>query len=218
MAGFTYSSLKTTIQNYVDSSETTFVNTLNTIIEQGEERILKGVWLDNFKKNVTGTATADTPYLGMPTDFLAPFSLAVIDSNTYHYLNLKQVSFMRAYKPTTTGSVTGRPKYYAEFDSDTFILAPTPNSNYTFELHYFYRPASLTAAGDSGQTWISANAPIALLYACLTEAAIFLKMDPTEIATYDQRFEGALARLKNTAEGAGTQSQYRYDQVRIPIT
>ena len=218
MAGFTYSELKTTIQNYVDSSETTFVNTLNTIIEQGEERILKGVWLDNFKKNVTGTATSGTPYLGMPTDFLAPFSLSVIDSNTYYFLNLKQVSFMRSYKPTTTGSVTGRPKYYAEFDSDSFIIAPTPDSNYTFELHYFYRPASLTAAGDSGSTWLSTNAPIALLYACLTEAAIFLKMDPAEIATYDQRFENALARLKNTAEGAGTKSQYRYDQVRIPTT
>jgi len=154
----------------------------------------------------------------MPTDFLAPFSLAVIDSNTYHYLNLKQVSFMRSYKPTTTGAVTGRPKYYAEFDSDSFIIAPTPDSNYTFELHYFYRPASLTAAGDSGQTWLSENAPIALLYASLTEASIFLKMDPAETGLYNQRFEDALARLKNTAEGAGTQSQYRYDQVRIPIT
>ena len=152
----------------------------------------------------------------MPTDFLAPFSLSVIDSDTYYFLNLKQVSFMRSYKPATTGSVTGRPKYYAEFDSDSFIIAPTPDSNYTFELHYFYRPASLTAAGDSGSTWLSTNAPIALLYGCLTEAAVFLKMDPTEIAGYDQRFENALARLKNTAEGAGTQSQYRYDQVRIP--
>jgi len=218
MAGFTYSGLKTAIQDYVDSSETTFVNNLNIIIEQAEERILKGVWLDNFKKNVTGTATSGTPYLGMPTDFLAPFSLAVIDSNTYHYLNLKQVSFMRSYKPTTTGAVTGRPKYYAEFDSDSFIIAPTPDSNYTFELHYFYRPASLTAAGDSGQTWLSENAPIALLYASLTEASIFLKMDPAETGLYNQRFEDALARLKNTAEGAGTQSQYRYDQVRIPIT
>ena len=218
MAGFTYSELKTAIQDYVDSSETTFVNNLNIIIEQAEERILKGVWLDNFKRNVTGTATSGTPYLGMPTDFLAPFSLSVIDSDTYYFLNLKQVSFMRSYKPATTGSVTGRPKYYAEFDSDSFIIAPTPDSNYTFELHYFYRPASLTAAGDSGSTWLSTNAPIALLYACLTEAAIFLKMDPAEIATYDQRFENALARLKNTAEGAGTQSQYRYDQVRIPTT
>ena len=218
MAGFTYSSLKTAIQDYVDTSETTFVNNLNIIIEQAEERILKGVWLDNFKKNVTGTASSGTPYLGMPTDFLAPFSLAVIDSDTYHYLNLKQVSFMRSYKPTTTGAVTGRPKYYAEFDSDSFIIAPTPDSNYTFELHYFYRPASLTAAGDSGQTWLSENAPIALLYASLTEASIFLKMDPAETALYNQRFEDALARLKNTAEGAGTQSQYRYDQVRIPVT
>ena len=125
---------------------------------------------------------------------------------------------MRSYKPTTTGSVTGRPKYYAEFDSDSFIIAPTPDSNYTFELHYFYRPASLTAAGDSGSTWLSTNAPIALLYACLTEASIFLKMDPAETGLYNQRFEDALARLKNTAEGAGTQSQYRYDQVRIPTT
>tara|TARA_R110001606_G_scaffold56186_1_gene136312 strand:- start:312 stop:968 length:657 start_codon:yes stop_codon:yes gene_type:complete len=216
MAGFTYSELKTAIQDYVDSSETTFVNNLNIIIEQAEERILKGVWLDNFKRNVTGTATSGTPYLGMPTDFLAPFSLSVIDSDTYYFLNLKQVSFMRSYKPATTGSVTGRPKYYAEFDSDSFIIAPTPDSNYTFELHYFYRPASLTAAGDSGSTWLSTNAPIALLYGCLTEAGVFLKMDPTEIAGYDQRFENALARLKNTAEGAGTQSQYRYDQVRIP--
>ena len=83
---FTYSGLKTAIQDYVDSSETTFVNNLDVIIKQAEERILKNVWLDNFRKNVTGTASADTPYLGMPTDFLAPFSLAVISSNTYHYL------------------------------------------------------------------------------------------------------------------------------------
>ena len=216
--GFTYSQLKKAIQNYVDSSETTFVDTLATIIKQGEERILKGVWLDNFKKNVTGTASSGGAYLGMPTDFLAPFSLAVIVNDTYHFLNLKQTSFMRSYKPATSGSVTGRPKYYGEFDSDTFILAPTPDSNYTFELHYFYRPASLTDGADSGTTWLSTNAPTTLLYACLAESSIFLKMDPTEIATYEKRFEEALARLKNTAEGAGTHSQYRYDQVRIPTT
>mgnify|MGYP003135727639 FL=1 len=146
---FTYSGLKTAIQDYVDSSETTFVNNLDVIIKQAEERILKNVWLDNFRKNVTGTASSDTAYLGMPSDFLAPFSMAVISSDTYYYLLLKQVSFMRSYKPATSGSVTGLPKYYAEFSSDSFILAPTPDANYTFELHYFYRPASLTSAGDS---------------------------------------------------------------------
>ena len=85
---FTYSGLKTAIQDYVDSSETTFVNNLDVIIKQAEERILKNVWLDNFRKNVTGTASADTPYLGMPSDFLAPFSLAVIASDVYYYMLL----------------------------------------------------------------------------------------------------------------------------------
>jgi hypothetical protein len=213
---FTYGTLKTAIENYVDTSETTFVSTLPTFITQTEERILKNVWLDNFKKNVTGTATSGTTYLAMPTDFLAPFSLATISSNTYNFLLLKQVSFMKSYKPVSTD--TGAPKYYAEFNSDSFILAPTPNADFTFELHYFYRPTSLTAGADSGTTWLSQNATNCMLYGALVEAATFLKMDPPEIAGYEQRFQDALDRLRNTSEGAGTQSQYRYDQVRIPTT
>ena len=213
---FTYGTLKTAIENYVDTSETTFVATLPTFIKQAEERILKNVWLDNFKKNVTGTATSGTTYLGMPTDFLAPFSLATISSNTYNFLLLKQVSFMKSYKPVSTD--TGSPKYYAEFNSDSFILAPTPNADFTFELHYFYRPASLTAGADSGTTWLSQNAVNCMLYGSLVEAGTFLKMDPAEIGGYEQRFQDALDRLRNTSEGAGTQSQYRYDQVRIPTT
>jgi hypothetical protein len=213
---FTYGTLKTAIENYVDTSETTFVSTLPTFITQTEERILKNVWLDNFKKNVTGTGTSGTTYLAMPTDFLAPFSLATISSNTYNFLLLKQVSFMKSYKPVSTD--TGAPKYYAEFNSDSFILAPTPNADFTFELHYFYRPTSLTAGADSGTTWLSQNATNCMLYGALVEAATFLKMDPPEIAGYEQRFQDALDRLRNTSEGAGTQSQYRYDQVRIPTT
>ena len=213
---FTYGTLKTAIENYVDTSETTFVSTLPTFITQTEERILKNVWLDNFKKNVTGTGTSGTTYLAMPTDFLAPFSLATISSNTYNFLLLKQVSFMKSYKPVSTD--TGAPKYYAEFNSDSFILAPTPNANFTFELHYFYRPTSLTAGADSGTTWLSQNATNCMLYGALVEAATFLKMDTPEIAGYEQRFQDALDRLRNTSEGAGTQSQYRYDQVRIPTT
>ena len=130
--------------------------------------------LDDFIKNVTGTATSGSAYLGAPTDFLAPFSLAVIDSSSnYNYLKLKHPSFIRDYTPAS--STTGEPKYYAEFDDNTFILAPTPNSNYTFELHYFYRPSSLTSAGDSGTTWLSTNAPNAMLYGALAEAMVYLK-------------------------------------------
>ena len=125
MAGFTYSSLKTAIQDYLDSSETTFVNNLNTFITTTEERILKNVQLPVFRKNVTGTLSQTNTYLSTPDDYLSSFSLAVIDgSNNYSYLLLKQVSFIRDFTPQA--ATTGKPLYYAQFDEDSFIVAPTP--------------------------------------------------------------------------------------------
>ena len=171
---FTYATLKTAIQDYCETTETTFDNNLSVFIKEAEERILKNVNMPLFRKNVTGTATTDSAYLSSPSDFLAPYSLAVISSSTYIYLLLKHVSFIRSFTPAS--ATTGVPKYYALFDDSTFLLAPTPDSGYTFELHYKYRPASLTAGSDSGTTWLSTNAPDALLYGCLVEAANFLKI------------------------------------------
>jgi hypothetical protein len=209
---WTYTSLKTAIQDYAESTETSFTTHLDDFIKSGEERILKAVQLDDFIKNVTGTATSGSAYLASPSDFLAPFSLAVIDSDSnYNYLKLKHASFIRDYTPAS--STTGEPKYYAEFDEDTFILAPTPNTTYTFELHYFYRPSSLTSAGDSGTTWLSTNAPNAMLYGSLAEAMIYLKNYESS-PIYEQRFQEALALMKNLGEGKSTRDQYRYDQVR----
>ena len=135
---FTYATLKSTVQDYCETSETTFVNDLPTFIQEAEERILKNVELPVFRKNVTGTATASNTYLSTPSDFLAPYSLAVSSSGSYSYLLFKHVSFIRDYTPNPT--TTGLPKYYALFDDTTFLLGPTPDSNYTFELHYKYRP------------------------------------------------------------------------------
>ena len=182
---FTFDSLKTAIQDYQETSETTFVNNLPVFIKEAEERILKNIELPVFRKNVTGTAAADNTYLATPTDFLAPYSLAVISSSEYEYLLFKHVTFIRSYTPNP--ATTGTPKYYALFDDNTFILAPTPSTNFTFELHYKFRPASLTAGAGSGTTWLSENAPDALLYGSLVEAATFLKT-PEEAARYDQRF------------------------------
>ena len=145
---FTYATLKTAIQDYMDNDETTFANNLDNFIKTTEEDILKNVELNFYRKNVTGTATSGNAYLGVPSDFLAPFSLAVISSSVYYYLLLKHPSFIRDYTPNA--STTGQPKYYGEFDNDTFILAPTPDDNYSFELHYFYRPTSLTAGASDG--------------------------------------------------------------------
>lgn len=208
---FTYATLKSTVQDYCETSETTFVNDLPTFIKEAEERILKNVELPVFRKNVTGTATASNTYLSTPTDFLAPYSLAVSSSGSYSYLLFKHVSFIRDYTPNPT--TTGLPKYYALFDDTTFLLGPAPDSNYTFELHYKYRPASLTAGSESGTTWLSDNAPDALLYGTLTEAATFLKA-PEEIGNYQQRFDMALAGLKKLGEGYGARDELRYDIAR----
>ena len=208
---FTLATLKTAVKDYCETSESTFDTQLTTFIQEAEERILKNVELPDFRKNVTGTSTASSTYLSTPTDFLSPYSLAVISSSVYSYLLFKHVSFVRDYTPNS--STTGLPKYYAVFDENTFILAPTPDSNYTFELHYKHRPASLTAGADSGTTWLSTNAPDALLYGTLVEAATFLKV-PEEVAQYEQRFVSATAALKRLGEGYGARDEFRYDIAR----
>ena len=210
---FTYSGMKTAIQNYMDSSETTFTNTLDTFIKQAENRIFNTIELNVFRKNVTGTASSGNQYLSTPSDFVAPLSLAVLNSDSeYTYLLLKHPSFMRNY--VQAAATTGVPKYYGQFDDDTFILSPTPNANLTFELHYLYQPASLTAAGDSGTTWISDNTPDLLLYGSLVEASIFLKQDLNATNMFEQRFQENLVRVTNLMEGRSTRDENRFDKQR----
>jgi hypothetical protein len=205
---FTLATLKSTVQDYCETAETTFVADLDTFIKESEERILKNVELPVFRKNVTGSAASSNTYLSTPTDFLAPYSLAVISSSVYSYLLFKHVSFIRDFTPNPT--TTGTPKYYALFDDNTFMLAPTPDQNYSFELHYKYRPASLTTTSGTETTWLSLNAPDALLYGTLVEAATFLKV-PEEVAQYEQRFIQAINSLKNLGQGYGSRDEYRYD-------
>ena len=121
---FTLATLKSAVQDYCETSESTFVAELDTFIKEAEERILKNVSLPVFRKNVTGNATTGFQYLSTPTDFLASYSLALIINSVYTYPLLKHVSFIRDYTPNA--STTGETKYYALFDDNTFILAPTP--------------------------------------------------------------------------------------------
>tara|TARA_R110002051_G_C8623183_1_gene483665 strand:+ start:216 stop:863 length:648 start_codon:yes stop_codon:yes gene_type:complete len=203
---FTFSTLKTAIQDYTDNSETTFVNNLSIFIKQSEERILKNVQLSLFRKNSTGSATSSNKYLAMPSDFLAPFSLSVLSSSAHEFLEFKDVNFIQTFTPNP--ATTGTPRYYAIFDVSNFILAPTPDEAYTAELHYYYRPASLTAGSDSGTTWLSENAPNAMLYGSLVEAYTFMKGEPDMLALYNQRFTEAILALKNFGEAKEVTDDY----------
>ena len=223
---FTYAELKTAIQDFAENDETSFVTNLPVFIRAAEERILKSVDLENFRKNATSTLTPSNEYLSVPTDFMAPFSLFISTSGSERFLLEKDVNFMREAYPDKT--VTGTPKYYSIFDTTVtaaggnvngnFILGPTPDSAYTVELHYFYRPASLTAGADSEYTWLSKNAPNALLYASLIEGYIYMKGEQDLIAMYEGRLAESMSRLKDLAEARENDDAYREGLPRRPRT
>lgn len=213
---YTFTTLKQAIQDFTENSETTFVNNLSIFIENAEERILKAVELDLFRKNVSATTTSSNKYLAVPVDYLASFSLAVTDSNgDSQFLLQKDVNFVQEYWPDPTQ--TAFPKYYANFDVDNFILGPTPDAAYSAELHYFYRPESLTTA-SSGTTWLSENAPNSMLYGSLVEAYIFMKGEPDIVTLYENRFLESVTRLKNYGEGVENTDAYREGLVRTRKT
>lgn len=211
---FTYSSLKTAIEDYTENTETTFVTHMDDFIKLSEERILKNVQLQLFRKNTTGTMTSSNQYLAMPSDFLAPFSLSITSSSVKTFLQFKDVNYVQSFNPNS--STTGTPRYYAIFDITNFIIGPTPDSGYTSELHYFYRPASLTVAGDSGTTWLSENATLALLYGCLTEAYTYMKGEQDLMAEYEKRFGEAMVALKMFGEAKEVTEDYRAGMVIRP--
>ena len=205
---FTYGQLKQAIQDYTENDETSFVNNLPVFIRQAEERILKNVQLSLFRKNVSGSMTSSNQYLACPTDFLTPFSLSFIDGSSNHvFLEFKDADFVQSFNPNA--ATTGAPRYYAVFDVDNFIIGPTPDSGYAVELHYFYRPDSLTAGSDNGTTWLSENAQIAMLYGSLIEAYIYMKGEQDLVAVYDKRFAEALVGLKMFGEAKEVTDEYR---------
>ena len=213
---FTFATLKTALQDYTDNTETIFVNNLSNFIKAAEEKIFKSVDLDIFRKNVTSAFTASDPFLTVPADYLASFSLQITTSGSESFLLQKDVNYLREYTPAST--TTGLPKYYARFDTDNFIVAPTPNSNYTLELHYYYRPASLTAGADSGTTWISTNAPFALLYGALVEAYTFMKGEPDVVQNYNNLYLQYMERLKDLGEARENTDGYRVGLPSRPRT
>jgi hypothetical protein len=209
---FTYDQLKTALQDYTQNTETSFVTNLPIFIRSAEERILKTVQLTLFRKNSTGNMTQNDEFLIMPTDFLAPFSLSFTDAgNDKKFCDFKNVNFVQSFNPDRT--VTGEPRYYASFDVNSFIIGPTPNSNYAVELHYYYRPASLTAGVGSGTSWLSENAELTLLYGCLIEAYVYMKGDPTLMQEYEQRYAESLIALKQFGEAKEVTDEYRTGMV-----
>ena len=205
---FTYTTLKTAVQDYLQTDETTFVDNLPVIVKQAEDRILKSIQLPDFRKNATGSFTIGDQYLATPTDFLAPYSITVgataAATSSQRAMLFKNVNFIREAYPDPT--VQGRPKHYSIFNDDFFIVAPTPDVAYLAEIHYFHRPASIV---DAGTSWLGDNAESTLFSACLLEAYIFLKGDDNLLKVYSTRYDDALNKLAALAEIRNKTDEFR---------
>jgi hypothetical protein len=206
-----YSQLVTEIQSYVENEFATA--DINTFIQQAEQRIYNAVQLPAIRRNVTGVTTAGNKYLAIPSDWLATFSLAIVDvDGNYQYLLNKDVNFIRAAYPTAYDQ--GLPEYYAIFDATSFILGPTPDAMYGLELHYYYYPESIVTAGT---TWLGDNFDSALLYGSLIEAYTYMKGEQDVMQVYQGRYDEAMMLLKMLSDGKDRRDAYRSGQVRYPV-
>jgi hypothetical protein len=221
-----YTELSNAIQAYTENTEANFIAEIPVFVKQAEQRIYNSVQFPSIRKNMTGVVSTTTPYLSAPSDYLATYSLAVVDADgNYEYLLNKDVNFIRQAYPSP--SDTGLPRYYALFgpsvtgstisDYLTFILGPKPDDDYTVELHYYYYPESITVAAD-GQTWLGNNFDSVLLYGSLVEAYTYMKGEQDMMQLYNQKFMEALALAKRLGDGMERQDAYRSGQFRQKVT
>jgi hypothetical protein len=213
--------LKAAIIAYTENQDAAFEAEVPVFVQQAEQRIYNSVQFPSLRENVTGNTTANNKYLACPNDFLATYSLAVIDAlGNYEYLLNKDVNFIRQAYPNPTS--VGLPKYYALFGTQTndpnelsFILGPTPDASYGVELHYFYYPTSIV---DAGTSWLGDNFDSVLLYGSLIEAYTYMKGEQDMLTLYNQKFMEALALAKRLGDGLERQDAYRSGQFRQKVT
>ena len=208
-----YTELVAAIQSYTENQYST--TDVNTFIQQAEQRIYNSVQLPDLRKNVTGNMTSGNKYFSLPSDWLSTFSIAVINANNeYTYLLNKDVNFIRESFPDTDTPFYGKPEYYAIFDDTTMLLGPTPDANYSSELHYYYYPESIVTAGN---TWLGDNFDTALFYGSLLEAAVFMKDEADTVTQYMNKYNEAMGLLQNLGEGKNRRDAYRSGQERISV-
>ena len=211
----TYDELVTNIRNYTEVGSNVFTEpVINTFITMAENQILRAIDLDVFKLEVSGNLTSGNKFLAAPSDLLTHRYMMITNAQGDQiFLDFRDTSFMKEYWPD--GTATGVPKYYSVWDQNTFYVAPTPNEAFTVELGYIYRPTQLSSTNNT--TWISNNAPEALLYACLIQAYSYTK-GPAEMMQYFRAaYQEAIQGLGTEQQGRRRRDEYRDGMLRIPL-
>jgi len=188
----TYSDLKTDIQTWMQNTGTDFTNQLDTFINNTEQRLLREIDPEAFTFNKFSTLTSGNRFMNNPDDLLIIKNLLIQNGDDRIFLEMKTDEFIYEFWPDA--SQTGVPKFFANFDDDSTLIAPTPNSNFTVEMQYIARIPTLS--GSNTTNWLTEYADDALLYGCLSEASIFTK-NMEDYALYDKRYQEIVLGLNN---------------------
>ena len=207
-----YATLTTMIQQALQNDESSFVAQIPNIVKLAERKIYDEAQLPVTRKNSTATLVASTPYVGVPSDFNSIYELAVLVAGSYTYLLPKDVSFIRELYPLAT--TTGVPAYYAMFDHQNIILAPTPNNTYTVEMHYFAYPASIV---DSSTSWLGDRFENALFYGSVLQGYVNMKGEADLLAVYKTAYEEAMEEVKMFSQGKARSDTYRNSQYQVEV-
>ena len=214
-----YSELLTNVRNYTEvTSDVLTDSVINVFLTNVENKIQKQLDLDAFRRFSTSTLIVDNPFISLPDDFDYERGVQIVDGNADRtWLEQRDTTFIDEYNVDRVNN-KGTPKYYANWDKDTFIVAPTPNAALTVELWYNKTPERLGdgTGGTTTTTYLSNTAPEVLIYGTVSEAFSYLK-NPTYVQLYEQRYNQAVQGLSVTQMGRKRRDEYADGVLRVPL-
>ena len=217
---FSLSTLRSAIRDYTEVDDTVLSDSIiNTIIKNAEARIFRSVDSDDTKFYAVSQTTIGNRYITVPTGTRIIRYVQITDNSTSDQEFLKQVdsSFIATYHPDPDNSSDrGKPKYYAHWHNDNWVVAPTPDAAYDLTMAYIKQPTTITTS-DSTTTEISTKQPDLLLYACLVESFKFLKGPDNMIQLYEASYQEALQTFAAEQQGRRRRDEYRDGVLRIPL-
>jgi len=228
MAGFTYSTLTTAIQNYTEVGTSVLSSTItDQFIDNSELRIQREIPIDADRKEMIGNLTASKDNVYAPAGTLFVRSLQVYTSTSVatganSFLIKKDISYLREYDAAE--STSGTPKYYAmsggaegtgATSSGRITVVPTPSSAFMYKIHYNARPVGLSSANTT--TYLSLNFGNGLLFACLVEAFSYLKGPQDMLQLYEQKYQTEVQKFGAEQLGRRRRDDYTDGEPRIPV-
>ena len=207
-----HSSFLTQVRNYTEVDSNVLSDTLlDEFIRNVELNIAGKVDYDDLRKYATTSTISSQRYLSMPSDLIYLRSVQITNSGVRDFLEKRDTSFISEFNPSET---TGAPKYYANWDDQNIVLAPTPNQAYTIQINYIIDPPHFTS---SNSTFLSTYQDSLLLHGVLSECFSYLKGPMDMYKLYLDKYNEEVTAFGLQQMGQRRRGQYEEGVPRVPI-